>query len=799
EGRAIIWTCLPQPDAGVDEESCGLNYQLEASPMDDAGFWEAIPSNGVVFADPSSAYTAVEVPGFGEYCFTWTAVDGACSGSSTVCITFLDSPEMVPGSLEIECDSTATFYTVSFAIQHGDIATYQVDGGGELDGSFFTSSLIPAGDSYVFSISDQYMCEIFEVSGQGDCDCISQAGELSGMEQHLCVDESVNPGEFNYDSTGEQLDGDDIRVFILTTDPNPGESDLIDQNFDGEFSFDSQLGMTTGETYWILVAVGDEIPAGNIDFNDPCLSFSQAIPVVWYDHPEIGIPDMDYEITCDQPILSIEVNPFENHYSYTWTTTNGEIVAGTENQRIVEVQSAGTYTVTVRDLISGCETTTSVDVLLSDDLPEVHILMPDTLNCILESVILDGSNSSSGSSFSFNWEGPGIANGDSALIVSVNVPGEYTLTIVNDDTACSVSASVIVYEDREDPEAIAFVEDELNCSNETVILFGHGSTEGPGIVYQWAALDSTAHILSGHQNLVAMVNSAGLYQLVVTNSINGCSDEAIVQVTENVDLITDLEVSSGGIICPGDSDGFIFIESVEGGTPPYRYSFDSGNSFGGNPMTTSLNPGTYFIVVEDAVGCVFETEIILPDPPPFAVDLGPDLVVEPGTSVLLEALVNKNEDSIVSWIWEPLLDPDCEHCPSQQFTPDQSMNISVVVVDRDGCMARDEIYMRLFGQNNVYIPNAFSPDNDGINDLFGIFSEVGSISIINEFRIFDRWGEQVFSRSYIEPSTELNSNNAWNGTFNGENMSSGVYVYYFNILFEDGAEEVFQGEVTLIR
>lgn len=97
--------------------------------------------------------------------------------------------------------------------------------------------------------------------------------------------------------------------------------------------------------------------------------------------------------------------------------------------------------------------------------------------------------------------------------------------------------------------------------------------------------------------------------------------------------------------------------------------------------------------------------------------------------------------------------------------------------------------------SNVYIPNSFSPNNDGINDLFMIFAGKGVEEVVN-FSIFNRWGEMVFQQNNFQPNDDIYG---WDGNFYGQPMNPGVFVYSAEIKMIGGEVVIFKGEVNLIR
>ncbi|MDX1409582.1 MAG: gliding motility-associated C-terminal domain-containing protein, partial [Saprospiraceae bacterium] len=95
----------------------------------------------------------------------------------------------------------------------------------------------------------------------------------------------------------------------------------------------------------------------------------------------------------------------------------------------------------------------------------------------------------------------------------------------------------------------------------------------------------------------------------------------------------------------------------------------------------------------------------------------------------------------------------------------------------------------------LYVPNVFSPNGDGVNEFVTVFSPSDVVQI-DFFEVFSRWGEIIFKRSNFPPNTpEL----GWDGTFAGEQLMPGVYVYHARVQYSDGVTETIKGDVTLLR
>jgi len=199
--------------------------------------------------------------------------------------------------------------------------------------------------------------------------------------------------------------------------------------------------------------------------------------------------------------------------------------------------------------------------------------------------------------------------------------------------------------------------------------------------------------------------------------------------------------------------------------------------------------------VKDQKACIGEVEATIVERSDLAVNiLLEESLVPLGTNIVFETEVFPNNNSIqYSWSNADLL--DCNDCPEPSFTALQPAIFAVTVTDEDNCTARDSVLIQINPNREIYIPNVFSPNNDGINDRFGLYGS-SALQEIVFLRIFDRWGNLVYEQEGI-PSGE--SSLGWDGRFNGSRAEQGVYVYLFKVLYANTETEIFTGDITLLK
>ncbi len=252
-------------------------------------------------------------------------------------------------------------------------------------------------------------------------------------------------------------------------------------------------------------------------------------------------------------------------------------------------------------------------------------------------------------------------------------------------------------------------------------------------------------------------------------------------------------------VCYGDGNGSIEV-SATGGIPAYQFTLDSvhyqsSGSFYGLPA------GEYELFVYDTKGCMDSVEVILSDPPPLIVDAGPDQVINLGESVSLEGSIQEAlSPAQPLWIAPPgecVGDPlSCYDCLMPLATPLVSDTFYLTAIDLQGCTDSDTVSVEVIPVRPVYIPNAFSPNGDGINDYFTAYGSAVATSIV-KFQVYSRWGDLLFQTGNIPLNNEKLG---WNGrAANGSPLKPGVYAYLIEIAFLDCTTGVYYGDVMLIR
>lgn len=146
-------------------------------------------------------------------------------------------------------------------------------------------------------------------------------------------------------------------------------------------------------------------------------------------------------------------------------------------------------------------------------------------------------------------------------------------------------------------------------------------------------------------------------------------------------------------------------------------------------------------------------------------------------------------------MWSPALDLSYANCPLPVANIKKDISYIVKVTTGYGCSATDTISIKVFCEDSqVFIPNAFTPDGDGINDVLMVRGK-GIVSV-KFFRVFNRWGELVFERSNFPPNVV---SYGWNGKVRGITGPPDVFVYTAEVVCENGTTYVYKGNTSIIK
>ncbi len=486
---------------------------------------------------------------------------------------------------------------------------------------------------------------------------------------------------------------------------------------------------------------------------------------------------------CNEPdsgiIFNLQID-YPGPKSYIWPTLSDTVTT----IPFISVSNSGNYPFTVIDRTTGC---IIYDSMVVADFPEKISLDIDStrVSCYggNDGEILISASGRSGM-FNYSW-----ASGATTPGVT-NIPaGIYQVTVTEaTDTNCSVPLSINIAQ----PDTLTLAVD--SAFTQDVRCFGDGNGQ-IGLLWQGGNQDAAPSIVwsaGGVSNTLSATGlDAGTYDIVLTDS-KGCAGMATVTLSEPPQLFASVPVPDNPV-CNGFQT-LITVANANGGTGSnYTFSVDNGPT----QMIGSEIPvyaGDHVVTVFDEMGCRVDTMLTIIDPQAITVDLGPDLSVALGDSIRLNAMVD-GPSTIDSYLWTPSDLLSCNNCDETFARPFEDQLFELTVVDINGCEGQDQVRVSVDKARLIYIPNGFTPNGDGVNDRWQVYSGPGVRQILGT-HVFDRWGNLVFE-SGQEPAPMGFGSNGWDGRTDTRLMNPGVYVYMVQVEFIDGRIFTYRGDVTM--
>lgn len=486
-------------------------------------------------------------------------------------------------------------------------------------------------------------------------------------------------------------------------------------------------------------------------------------------------------VTFDPVVKSIAAEQLQKELAYAWNFGTGDPGA-VSNDSIATYyyNQPGKFAAIVKVKSPyGCEKE-SIDSVIILQTPETKIEAPPAI-CANDSIVFKGS-ADMNTELLWHWNFGNGNESDLQLPAAqrYNTPGIIAVTLLADNQGCKSTATQSLIINRH-PVVNLTPKQPAVCLGNTVQLNAED-----GIEYNWAPAtglsqtDIASPVATPVDNITYLVN--------VTNEF-GCSsmDSANIIVAKpfSMQLVPDT------FVCMGSA-----VQLPVSGA----YTYEWINTTTGLNNTTSDNPSAspavttmYTVVGTDQYHCFTDTKNVNVDVKPLpSVQAPEDLRLLTGSAISLPAIASND---VVKYSWSPSDYLDCTNCQEPVSTPRTDINYVVTVQTQYGCLSTDTVSIKLIcAQSRVYIPNAFTPDGDRLNDIFYVKGK--GIRSIKSMRVYNRWGQVVYETFNANIEEPLRG---WNGTYNGKMAEGAVYVYYIEFVCDTGELFARKGTITLIR
>ncbi len=429
----------------------------------------------------------------------------------------------------------------------------------------------------------------------------------------------------------------------------------------------------------------------------------------------------------------------------------------TDPTQTVQPNTTTTYQIVDQNT---CDVDT-LDVTITVSIPNV-LAGPDASICVGQTTSISATGTGS-----ITWSpatglsNPNASNTDCTVTSTIT----YTATLINAD-GCTDQDSLEVFVFNDSPGGLTY-DPQTICFQESATL-----SAAPGTAWLWSPAIGLSNTFV--QSPIASPNDATLYTVQVTNACGIGTDSVWVYVIHPM-----ITASEGGAICLGDSINVFATGALDYWWSPALYAQPS------NASATSLSPTQtqWFVVTgQDEFNCLDQDSVLVTVYPVAAVDAGPNqYFTYPGTAQLLGNAMG------FPFYWWPSEGLSCTDCIYPEASPQLETWYHLAVLDDNGCVSDDSVLVVPYFP--VWVPNVFTPNQDGINDVF----KAEGVNIRGfHLTIFDRWGVLVFESFQLDEP--------WTGSFRGGEYFVPDDVYDWVIEYDsiDRREQI-RGHVTLVR
>jgi gliding motility-associated-like protein len=441
---------------------------------------------------------------------------------------------------------------------------------------------------------------------------------------------------------------------------------------------------------------------------------------------------------------------------YTWST--GDTTTRTR------IQTTGTTKVWVssNNGISTCYDTTTVGI----SNPKVNIA-PDTLR------FTTCSRDSMKVSVGKGWKSVAWSTGAKDTSIQLKTTGTYAVK-VQDNVGCYAYDTTYFINPGKVKVTVISI-DSVNCYNGADGSISSSNTGG------FAPVTLAWNDPSKQNTSKATGLKAGTYKLMATDAY-GCKDSATATVLQPAQLT--ITVSSiDSIRCYRYTDGSITVTAT-GGTQPYAYGWNTGSK---TTKADKLGAGTYKVVIQDANGCKDSLTATLQDPPELIARIVSGTMALKGEKLNVSGIATPAGGHTYSWQPATLFG-SMSGSQNASISLEKNVTLRLTVTNKNNCISRDSLDITVVQALKDIMPNAFSPNTDGLNEGFGL----PDIFEIQEFYVYDRWGGIVFKGNASTPR--------WDGNIGGVAAPAGSYSYSIVATLKGGTQALqYSGKVSLIK
>ena len=379
-------------------------------------------------------------------------------------------------------------------------------------------------------------------------------------------------------------------------------------------------------------------------------------------------------LTCVANNVTLTTSTNSGNPAFAWAGPNGY----TSTAQSPSVGVSGTYNLVITDTITGCTNTATANVTTNTTAPGASAT-GGSLTCTVNSVTLNGTSPDTAATFA--WTGP---NGFTSNLQhpTANTAGQYNLVTTNPVNGCTSSANATVALNNTSPTASATTPGNLNCNTTQLQLNGTGSSQGANFTYQWST--PNGHIVSGETTLTPLVDAVGTYNLLVSNTENGCTSTVQTSVVQSTPVTAGI-ASQTNVSCNGVSNGAA-TAAPGGGNGTYTYAWSNGAT---SATVANLSAGTYLVSVTDGENCTAAASVSITQPEVLVANASATAQTANGVNDGTATVAPTGGTVVYSYIWS-------NGATTQTITGLAPGNYTVTVTDANDCTVVQTVTVNSF-------------------------------------------------------------------------------------------------------
>ena len=579
----------------------------------------------------------------------------------------------------------------------------------------------------------------------------------------------------------------------------------------GSFSYSPTVGCTplnslfTATTQSRLSFVWDFNDGNTMFTSDSVVSHTYTIPGMYV--PKMILTD---SLGCNVPINGLDtikvsgvITAFaadttkrcsSGNVIFTNTSASNDIITGyqwsfgdgttsTSFEPTHFYASTGLYYPTlIANTQSGCTDTLTSPVPIQVVKTPVISTTQSPNGCVPLTMNFNG-NLLNGDTSAINWQwsfsNGNAGSGQQLSPIVYNTGGSYNYSLTATNSSGCIDTTFGSFE--------AFSKPIINAGSDIMICRGTGQTISATGAPSYSWSPAVGLSCANCPSPIATPDSARDYTVTGT-SAQGCTNTDVVRVS--VKFPFEMQGGLRDTLCLGESG----IMAVSGAVT-YAWSPTTGlnTSTGSTVKATPSVSTNYMVIGKDDKNCFSDTAYfpvkVYPIP---TVTAGANKTINVGQTITLTPTISADVTNVkwtpTSWVVSSVL-------PSITVKPNLETQYTVKVSNPGGCTASASVNIFVLCNGaNVFIPNTFSPNGDGVNEVF--YPRGTGLFTIKQARIFNRWGEEVFARYSFKANDETLG---WDGTNKGQKMGTDVYVYMIEIQCDNNSTLVYKGNIALIK